>query len=605
MKPSLGAALFASLSLLAMPSSALVHYDQGRRLVKGIQLLQDADDPSDYYYVPQFPRLSTKADGSLEMLCLKYVDPAGATSGGLFHALVEFTLPPDFVSDVESELKKQVAGARLVGPVPLLQAVEEGEGGTGSFQVVSGVLADREKGGFTRSVVTSGRAPLLPGSKVAIAAILDQPGASLLWSSLAGPTSDVSVAIHAYYEAAIKGYNARITADVSTAYRHFSQVSNRQHSYTRRQIRKVVDELQRTGALKIEVVDRSAALGIKATEMEGVLQAVTSKLTELMFDHTGGWAADPARETAVENDQIQGRLQGGWLSRVFRGAKDTPYYTDDQYVLKDRKDIRHNVFSLVLSRTSTIRVPVDTAGNLGGLYNALGADHRYFRIVSLADPAFEFRPVHFQVDGEYVGAFQDTVNFVSVSLRKSYPGQATFTRSLRFGDAELKAGKTIQDIAVPRLGMNEADWLSYEYQVRWSLRDGPTVRVPPEEDRWVRTSDPAVSLLPPFEKRVIQIEADRPAFSAKGFSTAVVEFATVLAGRPKLTHKVTLRATDTGSPAPLALYHDRGTPIAVRVTWHSPASRVVGRLEVLESDSLYLIPPDEAGARAAAPAEAR
>jgi len=586
--------------LLAGSSWALVRYDEGRRVIKGVQLLQDAGDPNVYYYVPQFPRLSTRADGSFEILCLKYVDPAGNASGGLFHALVEFSLPADMLADLERELRKQVPAARLVGPVPLLQAAEDGENGVGSFRVISGVLADKEKGGFAQSVVTSGRAPLLPGSKAVVAAVLTQQGATLLWNSLSAPTSDVSIAIHAAFEAAVQNYNARVTADVSTVYKHFSQIGNSQKSYTRRQMRNVVDELQRTGDLKVEVMDRSAALGIKATEMEGILQVVTSKLTETMFDHTTGWSADPARETAVEDGQIQGRQDRGWLGRLFgggvlgsllHGPSDSKYYTDDQYVLKNRQDIRHNVFSLVLSKNSTVRVPVDTAGNLGGLYGALGDDTRYFRVVSLADPAFESRPVSFLVDGEYVDSFQDTVNFVSVNLRKTYPGQPAFTRSLRFSQADMKAGKTMQDVAMPRLGLTAADWTQYEYQVRWSLRDGPTVSVPPQDDRWVRSSDPTVSLLPPFERRVIEIDADRQLFAASGVATAVVEFATMLAGKPKLASRATLRATDAAPTTKLSLYHDRGTPVAVRVSWYSPAGKTEGRLQPLDSDLLYLTPP--------------
>ncbi|PYQ06975.1 MAG: hypothetical protein DMF82_04870, partial [Acidobacteria bacterium] len=69
--------------LLAGPGWALVRYDDGRRVIKGVQLLQDAGDPNVYFYVPQFPRLATRADGTFELLCLKYVDPTGAASGGL------------------------------------------------------------------------------------------------------------------------------------------------------------------------------------------------------------------------------------------------------------------------------------------------------------------------------------------------------------------------------------------------------------------------------------------------------------------------------------------------------------------------------------------
>ena len=594
------APLALCLSLLADPSGAVVRYGEGAQVIKGVQLLQDARDANVYHYVPQFPRLSTRDDGSLEILCLKYVDPAGTPNGGLFHALVEFSLPPDLVAELERELKKRVAGARIAGPVPLLQAVDDGEDGVGSFQVISGVLKDKDKGGFAQSVVTSGRAPLLPGSKAVVAAILNQQGATLLWESLTGPTSDVSVAIHASYEALVPNYNARVTADVTTVYKHFSELANRQQAYTRRQIRNVVDDLQRRGALKVEVLDQGAALGLKATEMEGLLQVVTSKLTETMFDYKAGWSADPARETAVESGQIQGRQSRGWLGRIFGGgvlghlyggSTDSRYYTDDQYVLKNRKDIRHNVFSLVLAKSSTIRVPVDTAGNLGGLYGALREDPRYFRVVSLGDPAFEFRTVHFQVDGEYVDSFQDTVNFVSVNLRKTYPGQPAFTRALRFTPTDIKAGKTVQELALPRLGLTAADWAQYEYQVRWSLRDGPTVSVPPQEDRWLRASDPAVSLLPPFERKVIEIESDRQLFAASGVATAVVEFATLLGGTPRLVPRATLRATDAAPTTKLSLYHDRGTPVAVRVSWHSAAGKTVGRLQPLDSSLLYVTPP--------------
>ena len=411
------------------------------------------------------------------------MDQAGGTNGGLFHALVEFTLPEPVIRKVEEALKAKVAGAKVLGPVPLMQSVKDGEDGMGSFEVVSAVLSDKAEGGFTRSVVTSGRAPLMPGSKAVVAALLRQQGATLLWNSLTGPTSDVSVAIHGYYEAAVEGYNARVQADVSTVYQHFSTISNVQKEYTKTQLRRVVDDLQRTGTLKIEVLDRTAGLGIKAEDMAGVLQLVTDKLTELMFDSKTGWAADPQRETAVEANQIQGRQERGWFDSVFGGAQDTKYFTDDQYVLKNRKDIRQNTFVLNLSKNSTIKVPVDTAGNLGGLYNALGKDDRYFRVVNLADADFEFRPIYFQIDGDYLDSFQDTINFVSVNFRKSYPGKPAFTKAVTFNRADVEAGKTTQTVAFPRLGMTSEDWTSYEYQVRWSLRGGPTLSVPTGQEQ--------------------------------------------------------------------------------------------------------------------------
>jgi hypothetical protein len=585
-------ALAALLLLLtARPAPGLVNYDLGQRTIRGVQLLQDFNDPKAYYYVPQYPRLASKSDGSLELLCLKYVDAAGGASGGLFHALIEYTLPPDVLEELDAELKKQVPGARIVGPVQLMQAAADGEEGMGSFRVVSAILTNRDEGGFTRQLITSGKAPLTPGSRAVVAALLNQKGATLLWDSLTGPTSDVSVAISAYYEAAVQGYNARVFAEMSTVYDHFSRVINRQQGYKKRQLRKIVDDMRQNGTLKVEVVDRTQGLGIKAGDMEGILQVVTDKLTELMFDHTNGWAAEPEREVAVEANQIQGRQDRGWFARTFLGADDTKYYTDDQYVMKDRRDIRQNTFNLMLAKSSTIKVPVDTAGNLGGLYKALKEDRRYFRVVNLDDPAFEFRTVHFQVDGGYLDSFQDTINFVAVSVRKTYGDRPPFTRALQFTSADIKAGKTLQDVAFPRLGDEAKNWTEYEYQVRWSLRDRPTLNVPPQADKWLRSSDAAISLVPPFERRVIELDADRALFAERGVSTALIEFATVLAGKPWIASKAVLRANDAEAVSHVSIYGDRGEPMGIRVTWNAPDRKVQGALEPLENDYVFLTPP--------------
>ncbi len=54
--------------------------------------------------------------------------------------------------------------------------------------------------------------------------------------------------------------------------------------------------------------------------MDGILQIVTDKLIELMFDSKTGWAADPEREAVVERDQIQRRQERGFLTRLFKGS---------------------------------------------------------------------------------------------------------------------------------------------------------------------------------------------------------------------------------------------------------------------------------------------
>ncbi|MCH9648255.1 MAG: hypothetical protein K0U98_08450 [Deltaproteobacteria bacterium] len=600
-------ATFSGL-LWSSEAAALVHYDQGRREIDGVQLLQDTQDPSVYYYLPQYPRLATSADGGFELLCLKYVDSSGGTHGGLFHALVEFTLPEEVIAGLETKLRKQVSGGRIAGPVPLMSGGGEGDSAGSSFRLVSGVLSDvsSEPGseGFTRSVVTSQQAPITPGSRAAVAAILDQRGATLLWESLSGPTSDVSVALSAYYEASVPSYGARVTAEMETVYRHFSLVSNHQEEFTRRQIRQAIDELERSGGLTVEVFDRAGATGALTSGgggLDGVLDLVTQKLTELLFDHQTGWAADPEREATVEAGQIQGRQRGGFLSRLFRGAKNRKYYSDDQWVLKNRQDIRRQRFVLDLRRETTLRSPVETSGNLGGLYGALGGgssggssrgESRYFRIVSLEDPAFEHREVHFQLDGDYLEAFEDTVNFVTVNLRKEYPGRPALTRTLTFGRGELERGETFQTLRFPRLGESGADWSEFQFQVRWSLRGGQVLADPEAPGTWLRSSSPAISLAPPLTKKVIEIDVDPTAFASPGVSHGVLEFATFLAGEAAFRRPVVLRPAARDGTVAARLYFDRGRPVVYRLSWYGPAGERRGPAQPLDSEYLYLVAPE-------------
>ncbi|MEO5564016.1 MAG: hypothetical protein ABIR18_11290, partial [Chitinophagaceae bacterium] len=78
--------LLVLLLLASVYTQAQVKYDEGAMYIAGVTLLQDRSNAKDYYYLPQFPRLATKEDGTLEFLCIKYTGDKVENSGGLFHA---------------------------------------------------------------------------------------------------------------------------------------------------------------------------------------------------------------------------------------------------------------------------------------------------------------------------------------------------------------------------------------------------------------------------------------------------------------------------------------------------------------------------------------
>lgn len=589
----------AGVTVLNFSAQAIVKYPEGSRTVAGVQLLQDRDNPLSYYYIPQFPRLSTRPDGSFEFMCIKYVGKAGdESSGGLFHALVEFTMPASMVDSLQQLLQKEVPGAQIAGPVPLQQDLEGEQKGAVSFKVISSIF-NQENGSnpFSTQLVTSGFAPLTPGSKSAIAARLNQAGATLLWESMNGSTSDVSVALQGYYVAAVSAYNAVVTAEMETVYEHFSRLYNDQEGFTKTQLRKISDELVQKQVLKIDVFDPSAGMGVDAKSTEKILDLVTDKLIELMFDAQAGWAKAPEREVAIENNQIKGRQERGWFSTVFGGTEDVPYYTDHQFVIKNRKDVRTNTFYLNLSKATTMKVPVYTSGNLGGLYKALGNNEQYFKIVNLDDPDFQQRDVHFQVDGQYAESFGQILNFVSVSFRKKYGGsQSDITKDVHFDAKDIAAGVSLKSIMYPRLGATNADWLDYEYQIRWSFKGNQQlISQPAIADGWLKNKSPVVSLIPPFVKRDIEIDADRKIMKEAGIHSVVLKLYVVLSGKPQVQKTITLRSNDPENTNKLALYHDKGEPIAYQLVWFSPEGKWTTPVSELKEDYFFLSPPDRTG----------
>ena len=583
---------FYTTSLLA-----LVKYDEGRRIIDGIVLLQDSEDPTAYYYLVDAPRLATTEDGRLELMCIKYVGVNGdENSGGLFHALIEFSLPAERVRELEAALREEVPNGRIAGPVPMQENIRDGEEGMGSMEVVSSILSDQEgEAPFTQSIASSSHCPLLPGSRAAIAAKLSQEGATLLWSSFEGSTSDVSISISGFYEAYVRGYNAIVEAEASTIYEHFSQVYNEQSGYTRDQLRQAVNELIQDQRISVEVFDRSEGLDIDTDDMAGIVDLVTNKLIELMFDANIGWARAPETIATVEEGQLRGRVERGAFTKFFAGTGNQPYMTDHQFVLKDEKTVRVNKFYLNLSKATTIRVPFFTSGNLRGLYDALKDDESYFRVVNLADADYASREVILQVDGAFVEAFGEILNFVTVSLRKRYDnGQDEVTREIVITGKDLLEGKDFRQVSYPALGLSGENYLDYEYRISWSFKgDSRTVDLPRDPQMWLSGSQAAISLKPPFAKSRVEIDADLEGFATSGVQAATVIFYTVLNGTPQVQRRLTLRAGDSEATQSLALYHDQNEATAYQVNWW-PADgspNQTSPLRAVTDGYLFLVPP--------------
>lgn len=584
----------------------IVKYDEGSLVVEGIQLLQDDADENAYYYIPPFPRLSSNAQGDPEFTFIKYVGNTPEENGAIMHALVEFSLPPKMIESLDKTLKrKKGKEAYIAGQVPMMEVMKDGEEGMGGFNIVSAVLSDKGERSMVQNVVTSGHAPFLPGSKAAIAANINQKGATIMMESFKTAASDISVSVSGYYEAKVNSFNAKVTASSYALYEHLSTFDTEQYGFYREQIEEVVDSLITLGDIQVEVFDRESDSD-QNKGMQDIVDLVVEKLTALMFDTNKGWQALPEKaESVAEEVEVPDKMERDTWTKVFDyltlgpasgilAIQDNMYVPDWQYHLKDISYERSDTFRLNLTKGAIIKVPVASTGNLGGVYSQYGQNDKHFRVVNLNDADFEKQEICFQIDGAYIDSFNDIVNFGSVSFRKKYSNRnhSDITKDLDFNGAGVDKGEIRKVIHFPRLGEQSADWKEYEYQIRWNLKGSEQViRYPKSEDQWIQSHDEYITMKPPFQKRVIELDANRSLFEPAEVASCNVQFASTLGGSPQMVKSMVLRSNDAESTNKVAIYSDPSEEVAYRITWYSNKGKCEKGPFKLENNYLFLIPP--------------
>lgn len=638
------------LILCSINFKAQVKFDGRSALIDGILLLQDNQDTSAYYYLPKFPVISTKQDKSLEFLCIKYVGDDEQSSGGIFHALFEFEIPDSVLLMVEAKLKEQLPSAFIKSRVPILpNTSNNGEDNSPSFEIISSILTNGGEGGMARALVASGSAPLTPGSKVAVASMLDSKGATLFWNSLQGQTSDLSVGVRGYYEATLPSYNATITIDMEKVYNEFDKSLTKKTSlFSNRDINNKIDTLRSTGGIQIEIADRSEAFDIDETAMQSIVDMISTKVTDMMFE-AGEGVDDGSAELADINAGMGGMgSMGGMLDMGMMGmmsmmsmggggrssgdsggavddgvkgkkgkvrksgkgfgktaflAKGAlalgavsvldSYQKSSKYKLKTKNKINLSNYIINLNKQTSVKVPFYSAGNISGLFDEYKDDDNYFRVISLDDVAFQNRDVAFQVDGDYIEAFNDLLNFVTVKVRKSYPeGNDTWVKEIMFTGSDLEQGINLKNVVYPRLGLSPDEFSKYEYQISWSLKGKEElIHVPADQNVWMKTTEPAISLIPPLVKETIDVDAGRDLFMMQGFASAQINFASMINGKPVPIKRLLLRVNDPEWNSQISVYHDKGQDIVYQTTWYGTEGEIMQQMKVLESNYLFLSPP--------------
>ncbi len=483
-----------------------------------------------YFYLPTNLRLAKRKDGVPEFLLLKYIadekTPDRDMSGALMHFLMEWGLSEAQKTECEELLRKAKPNepqAKVMGAMKLF--TPEGE----SFSITSATASDK---GLTNTILSSGRAPLIEGGKIAVASNFNKYGAQLMGATLDKPSgktsaADMSVTLRFRYQTKLPAFKGRVLIDWQKFAKNYLSVKDSQdvkrtekdwgfslpwflggwghtqnkevgnNFYSNKQT--IFDSLSQSGVIIMEMEENYADERVNAIR-EAVLNLFTESITKIIEDYSERETEDP---NARFDERAAAEREGLDTSRTrFRDRfKNMPYTTfseiNRQVYRKGSQRIELN-YGLVTNNEFQITQNLLTWYNDAKKYNEACISK-----VILNDPFFQRLNIRFILDKDMVDIFEQEVNYATVNIRKKRGDGADFTSRVTL-DKKFVQENGIQ-AAVTYAAGGDKNPDMYEYQVQYSFRGG---NVFPKSPQWQRGAMEAVTLYPPIKMHNVEFESD-------------------------------------------------------------------------------------------------
>lgn len=556
-----------------------------------VNLIGEAETFSDersnrFYYLPTNLRLSERQDGIKEFLFMKYTSNSDEdVQGAKLHFLMEFGLTSNQQAEAEQKLIDKIADSLteepvIVGPATMLPSGPE------SFQIISATMKD---GTVEASTVTSGRAPTLPGSKMAVASSLDKNEAQILLATFEEGSSvaDLSLNLMFEYQARMPSVDGRITMDWAR-FDSLYQSYSRQYSHTDEDdgtlpmfINSLKDDIisdsERDNLFQSMVEERIVKIELEGDEDDPTALEVISSFMEMFI-------------TMISDTEME-------TPEVPEGLESMDRYEPDINLYKYRLN-RSKLVQKASRKTETYSLSARMfkkdvhilTENVGGWTDKMQGNPENFKSIILEDPFYDIRDVIFVLDLDSKDLFETEANYVTVNLRKQREGGTYFEDRLTIDKAFLEKNGVQGVIKYARGEDFNQD--IYEYQVQWSLRGG---EVYPQRPKWEKGSWEGVTLSPPLKPRTIELESDLQELKSLGITRVTAQLMYLKYGELVETN-VHVSPGRKKSLIEQQIFADKFAPGYVYRLIFNHKSRgklVMDWNEKLNDDYIYTVIPDE------------
>jgi hypothetical protein len=461
----------------------------------------------EYYYLPTGLRLSNRLDGTPEFLFLKYTSEersdAGGVQGALMHFLMTWGLTPKQESELQSKVAARVKGMAASNPrfrnvtnPRVMGAALVKSDPESSFQIVSAVLTNQK---MTQNLVTSGHAPLLPGGKVAVGALMEKNGAQLLAATFEKnrSISDVSVTLRFKYDLLMPAVQGRITVNwekIDSVYRHYKRDAYHHDGGDKGEEDDTIDDKEADTLFSI--MQETKAVDVQLDNLQPESEIAKEMVSAFMEYFLRSVSEKEFRKP--DDDNVTG-------AKDKRGAYGYGYnaYHIDQQKIEQKIARRKETYDM------RVRLPITQeltlTENIASWYDHLRDNKKCVNTVNLNDPFFEHRDIYLILDLDAEEMFGKELNYVTVDLRKrrDAEGAHDFSKTVTFDQKFFKETGNRAVVTYSKAQDDKPDL--FEYKVQWSLRGG---NVFPKDTSWTQGTWEGVTLAPPVAPVPIRFEAD-------------------------------------------------------------------------------------------------
>ncbi len=500
----------------------------------GEKILGSEVKSNNYYYLPTNLRLSSTIDGTPQFLFVQYGSDNNTSnidsSGGLVHLLMEFGLTKSMENAVLSKLKKTIPLAKILGAATVTLGSSE------SIQLVTSLFdsTNDQKTLFSKS------APVLPGSKIAFSAKLNEVNSQIFAKTIGknSSTTDLSIVLNYKYDEimpAFKGYIIEDWSKLDSIYKN-EQIKYEKKTPWWQTVFNIIKPLA-DGAIS-KYTGIGSTLGgigdhskVKYSELKEIYsQLEEAKVIQYVWEqYMTNQQIDSVRDyffsyfknrfTSETKDPPSGDNTNSLNTNSDNHAQSTgggPYndaiknelyksrsfsFKDEFYnVIKQKKTNKIDLrASFPIQRDFTL-----TENILKWSSSFINNDKCIYRVIA-SDPLYGNREINVMMDGVAKEMIDKMINYVAVDIRKkrSQEGYFDFSTQTIFDQSTLNEGYK-KSFSISKV--MEGDTKPFEYRVKWSLKGGYDYFE--GDTSWLKGDWLGISLNAPIEPLKVTLNSD-------------------------------------------------------------------------------------------------